>query len=32
MRTVGMKTGDSPWLVDVEVFVGHLLDAVSTGM
>lgn len=32
MRTVEMKTGHSPWLVDAGVFVGHLLDAVSTGM
>lgn len=32
MRTVEMKTGHSPWLVDAGVFVGHLLDAVSTGV
>lgn len=32
MRTVEMKTGHSPWLVDVGVFVGHLLDAVNTGI
>lgn len=32
MRTVEMNTGHSPWLVDAQAVVGHLLYAVHTGM